>query len=93
MMKRVHVTVTGTVQGVAFRAMTRREALRNNVQGWVRNLPDGRVEAVFEGADDAVDRVVSWCRQGPRMADVERMETGEEPWTGEFHDFEIRYGP
>ena len=90
-MKRVHVTVTGTVQGVAFRAMTRREAIRNRVSGWVRNLPDGRVEAVFEGADDAVDRVVSWCRQGPRMAAVEFIETAEEPWTGEFREFEIRY--
>jgi len=92
-MKRVRVTVTGTVQGVAFRAMTRREAIRNGVRGWVRNLPDGRVEAVFEGADDAVDRVVGWCRYGPRMAAVEFIEAVEEPWTDEFHDFEIRYGP
>jgi len=92
-MKRVHVTVAGTVQGVAFRAMTRREALRNNVRGWVRNLPDGRVEAVFEGAPEDVDRVVSWCRSGPRTANVEFIEAVEEPWRGEFHDFDIRYGP
>jgi acylphosphatase len=90
--KRVHVTITGTVQGVAFRAMTRSEAIRNNVSGWVRNRPDRRVEAVFEGRPDDVDRVVGWCRMGPSLAVVERVEMLEEPYTGSFTDFSIRYG-
>ena len=70
-MKRVHVTITGMVQGVFFRAKTRNEAIRNNVSGWVRNLPDGRVEAVFEGKPEDVDRVVGWCRIGPSLAAVD----------------------
>jgi acylphosphatase len=91
-MKRVHVTITGTVQGVAFRAKTRREAIRNNVSGWVKNLPDGRVEAVFEGKNEDVDRVVGWCRIGPSLAAVTNVEMLEEEYTGAFTDFSIRYG-
>jgi acylphosphatase len=91
--KRVHVTVTGRVQGVAFRAKTRSEAIRHNVSGWVRNLPDGSVEAVFEGKPEDVERVVSWCRTGPSLAVVEQMESREEPYSGAFKDFSIRYGP
>ena len=91
-MKRVHVTITGMVQGVFFRAKTRNEAIRNNVKGWVRNLPDGRVEAVFEGKPEDVDRVVSWCRIGPSLAAVEHIEVTEEDYTGTFADFSIRYG-
>jgi acylphosphatase len=92
-MKRVHVYITGRVQGVAFRAKTRSEAIRNNVSGWVRNLPDGRVEAVFEGKPEDVDHVVGWCRVGPSLATVEQMESREEPYSGAFKDFSIRYGP
>jgi len=91
-MKRVRVTITGMVQGVFFRAKTRNEAIRNNVKGWVRNLSDGRVEAVFEGKPEDVDRVVSWCRIGPSLAAVEHVEVAEEPYTGAFTDFSIRYG-
>lgn len=91
-MKRIHVTISGRVQGVFFRARTRDEAIRNNVRGWVRNLPDGRVEAVFEGRPEDVDRVVEWCRIGPRHAAVDRVEAVEEPYTGAFRSFEIRYG-
>lgn len=91
-MKRVHVTITGMVQGVFFRAKTRNEAIRNNVTGWVKNLPDGRVEAVFEGRPEDVDRVVGWCRIGPSLAEVKGVESVEEPYTGAFTDFTIRYG-
>jgi acylphosphatase len=91
-MKRLHVTIRGTVQGVAFRAKTRSEAIRNNVSGWVRNLPDGGVEAVFEGKPEDVDRVVGWCRVGPSLAVVERVEVLEESYSGAFKDFSIRYG-
>jgi acylphosphatase len=91
-MKRVHVTITGMVQGVFFRAKTRNEAIGNNVSGWVRNLPDGRVEAVFEGKAEDVDRVVAWCRIGPSLAAVTNVEMREEAYTGVFTDFSIRYG-
>jgi len=91
-MKRIHVTISGRVQGVFFRARTREEAVRNDVRGWVRNLPDGRVEAVFEGRPEDVDRVVAWCRIGPSHAVVDRVEAVEEPYTGAFRSFEIRYG-
>jgi acylphosphatase len=91
-MKRVRVTITGMVQGVFFRAKTRNEAIRNNVTGWVRNLPDGRVEAVFEGRPEDVDRVVGWCRIGPSLAEVTNVEMREEAYTGAFTDYSIRYG-
>lgn len=91
--KRVHVIVAGRVQGVFFRVKTRNESIRNNVRGWVRNLPDGRVEAVFEGNPDDVDRVVAWCRIGPSHASVEHVEAVEETYSGAFRDFIIRYGP
>jgi len=91
-MKRAHVIITGMVQGVFFRAKTRNEAIRNHVTGWVRNLPDGRVEAIFEGKPEDVDRVVDWCRIGPSLAEVESVEAFEEPYTGAFTDFSIRYG-
>jgi acylphosphatase len=90
--KRVHVTITGMVQGVFFRAKTRNEAIRNNVTGWVRNLADGRVEAVIEGKPEDVDRVVSWCRIGPSLAAVDVVEAIEEPYTGAFEAFTVRYG-
>jgi acylphosphatase len=88
--KRVHVYVTGTVQGVSFRYYTLQEATRAGATGWVRNLPDGRVEAVFEGSEAAVERVVAWCRQGPRGARVEQVEILPETPTGEFQGFRIR---
>jgi acylphosphatase len=90
--KRVHVYITGRVQGVAFRAKTHSEAIQHNVSGWVRNLPDGGVEAVFEGAPEDVDRVVGWCRIGPSLAEVTKVEMREEAYTGAFTDFSIRYG-
>ncbi|OPY10587.1 MAG: Acylphosphatase [Syntrophaceae bacterium PtaB.Bin038] len=92
-MKRVRVIVAGAVQGVFFRARTRNEAIRNSVRGWVRNLPDGRVEAVFEGQPEDVDRLVEWCRIGPSHAFVDHVEVTEEAYTGAFRDFSIRYGP
>ncbi|WP_028841287.1 acylphosphatase [Thermodesulfobacterium hveragerdense] len=89
-MKRVHVYISGKVQGVYFRAYTEEEALRLGVKGWVRNLPDGRVEAVFEGEDEAVDKMVAWCHRGSPYAKVTHVEVIEEPYKGEFNDFRIR---
>lgn len=71
------VVVHGRVQGVFFRDTTRREARRQGLAGWVRNCPDGTVEAVFEGAGDAVAAMVRWCREGPRHADVDDVEVSE----------------
>lgn len=87
---RAHVLVSGRVQGVYFRDTARREARRRNVRGWVRNLPDGRVEAVFEGRPEDVAALVAWCRHGPPEARVTHVEVRDEPPSGEFVSFEIR---
>ncbi len=71
------VVVSGRVQGVFFRDCTRREAARLGVTGWVRNRADGTVQAHVEGRAEAVERLVSWCREGPRHAVVERVEVGD----------------
>jgi acylphosphatase len=77
---RKRVVVHGRVQGVFFRDSARQRAEAAGVAGWVANRPDGTVEAVFEGDDDAVEALVRWMHEGPRGADVERVEvTGEEP--------------
>lgn len=91
MMKRVHVYIRGRVQGVFFRAHTRKAAMGFRINGWVRNLPDGRVEAVFEGRQPEVDAVIDWCHRGPSAAIVERVDILDEPYTGEFDDFRILY--
>ena len=72
----------GFVQGVGFRFALVREAESRGVAGWVRNRPDGLVEAVFEGSTEAVDSMVRWCRHGPRGARVERVQVSEEEAAG-----------
>jgi len=86
---RYRVLVSGRVQGVFFRDTCRRLAQENGVSGWVRNLPDGRVEAVFEGSPHNVARLVDWSRHGPRLAQVENIEIHPEPPTG-LPNFQIR---
>lgn len=76
---RRRVVVRGNVQGVWFRESTRRLAERHGVTGWVRNRPDGAVEAVFEGGGDAVERLVEFCRTGPPDAAVASVEETAEP--------------
>lgn len=88
---RVHVTIDGHVQGVFFRDRTQRQANARGVAGWVRNLPDGRVEAVFEGEESAVQQLVAWCHQGPPNAYVTGVDSRAEVATGEFRTFSIRY--
>jgi acylphosphatase len=79
-LSRAHVFVSGLVQGVSFRWYTVQEARSRGLGGFVRNLPDGRVEAVFEGKDEAVEQMVAWCRHGPRHARVTSVDVGyEEP--------------
>ncbi|WP_332662963.1 acylphosphatase [Aeromicrobium sp.] len=77
-MIRRRVVVRGAVQGVFFRASCQREAAVRGVAGWVSNRPDGAVEAVFEGADAAVEALVEWCRQGPPHAAVSGVEVSDE---------------
>jgi len=89
---RAHVYVSGQVQGVFFRSQTQDEAERHGVTGWVRNLPDGRVEAVFEGEKEAVDRLIEFCRHGPLGARVKNIDVVWENYTGEFKGFRIRFG-
>jgi len=86
---RARVMIGGRVQGVNFRACTRDEARAFGVDGWVRNLEDGRVEAVFEGPKLAVKRIISWCYGGPSHASVERVEVQWEHPTGQERDFSI----
>lgn len=80
---RAHVWVSGVVQGVFFRRATARTAAANGVGGWVRNLPDGRVEAVFEGDPLAVEQTLAWIRVGPPRAIVEHVEVIREDPLGE----------
>ena len=89
--KRVHLLVEGRVQGVYFRQGMMETAEKNNVLGWVRNLPDNKVEAVLEGNDSNVDAVIEWARFGPAGAVVQELKVTEEEYVGEFSDFEIRY--
>jgi acylphosphatase len=86
-MRRVHVFVAGRVQGVFFRASCAEEARALGVAGWVRNAPDGRVEAVFEGPDATVKAMVDWCRRGPAHARVDGVEVEREAPAGDagFH--------
>ena len=80
---RKRVVVSGRVQGVWFRESCRNEADARRVAGWVRNRPDGKVEAVFEGAPDAVEALVGWCEIGPIRARVVRVEVTDELPVGE----------
>ena len=86
---RAHVFVSGTVQGVYYRASTRDAARNRGVDGWVRNLDDGRVEAVFEGEEDAVEGMVEWCHTGSDAASVENVEIEHDDPEAES-GFEIR---
>lgn len=77
-MQRSHIFIYGFVQGVGFRFAVQRAASSYGVSGWVRNRPDGAVEAVFEGEPEDVEALVDFCRRGPRGAEVERVEIEEE---------------
>ena len=90
-LKRIHIFVTGRVQGVFFRQSTRVIAIKNNVNGWVRNLDDGRVEIIAEGEIQNIDAFVDWCKTGPANSRVDEFELSEENSTDEFENFEVRY--
>jgi len=88
---RAHVVVSGRVQAVFFRAETRSRASSLGLSGWVRNNPDGTVEAVFEGDEEHVESMVEWCRRGPAHAEVDDVNVAWEPARGE-EGFVVRGG-
>ncbi|NJL01950.1 MAG: acylphosphatase [Spirulinaceae cyanobacterium SM2_1_0] len=85
---RIHVLISGVVQGVGYRYATTRQAQRLGLNGWVRNLPDGRVEAVFEGDRAAVERAITWCHSGSPAAQVSQVAAQEEAFEG-LSGFEV----
>ena len=89
--KRVHLLISGRVQGVYFRQGTMEVAEKNNVLGWVRNLQDDRVEAILEGNTSNVDAVIEWAHFGPAGAVVDEIKITEENYIGEVSEFEILY--
>ena len=88
---RAHLIVTGRVQGVCFRAETRKAATRFGLTGWVRNRDDGSVEAIVEGPKTDVTALVDWCRTGPPMSQVAEVAVTWQAHRGEFGDFGIRF--
>lgn len=87
---RAHVMISGRVQGVFYRSDTRDAARRIGVAGWVRNTPDGRVEAIFEGDRADVEKMVQWCRSGSPDAQVENVDVDYQEYQAEFDSFAIR---
>jgi len=89
--QRIRIFVTGKVQGVFFRQALQVMAKKNDVFGWVKNLKDGRVEAVLEGNEEKVSRLVEWSHRGPANARVEDVEIRNEKFIGEFSKFDVLY--
>jgi len=89
--QRIRFFVTGRVQGVFFRQSLKVMAKKNDVFGWVKNLKDGRVEAVLEGDEEKVSRLVEWAHGGPANAIVEDVEIHNEKFTSEFSKFDVLY--
>jgi acylphosphatase len=88
--EQAHVYVSGQVQGVFFRDTAREKAEQLGLNGWVKNLPDGRVEALFEGPSERVREMVRWCEEGPSRAEVEDVDTEFEASRGDLTGFEVR---
>ena len=88
---RKHVIIKGRVQGVFFRANLQEKAYEYNITGWVTNNYDGSVEAVFEGENENVKKIVKWCHRGPRGAVVTEVQVNDEEYTDSFSTFSIKY--
>lgn len=84
-----HLLISGHVQGVCFRHYTRQTAIKNGVTGWVKNLPDGRVEALLEGEKKAMEATIEWCNSGPEWSRVDQVEIEAQDVTGKFESFSI----
>jgi acylphosphatase len=87
---RAHVYISGQVQGVFFRASAHSEAKKLGLTGWIRNILDGQVEAVFEGEEEKVKEMVAWCGRGPEGAQVSGVDVKYEPATKEFSGFIVK---
>lgn len=90
-MKRLHIFIEGKVQGVFYRATMQRVARTLQLNGWIRNLPNGQVEALFEGDDKRLDEIINWSWIGPPQASVKSVTWTEEAYQGEYSDCSIRY--
>ncbi len=88
---RAHVIISGRVQGVYYRQNTVKQAQRFGLSGWIKNLNDGRVEAVFEGEKDVVEKIVNWAKKGPFFAKVSSVKVDWQEYIGEFNNFGIKY--
>lgn len=88
---RAHLIISGRVQGVFFRAETRRAAGVYGVSGWVRNLPDGTVEALIEGKKNDVVSLINWCKKGPPASHVDNVTVDWQDYEGAFNAFDVRY--
>jgi len=88
---RVHLFISGRVQGVFYRSTMRQKAKTFEVKGFCKNISDGRVEAVIEGEEEKVNKLIVWAKKGPFFAKVDRVEIKEENYIGEFKDFKIIY--
>ncbi len=90
-MQQVHVYISGFVQGVGFRQFIKHSAKKNGIAGWVKNLPDGRVEAIFQGSKVSIERIILRCKKGPMLSEVEDVYVEWNPKNLEkFLDFSIR---
>jgi acylphosphatase len=89
--QRIRIIVTGKVQGVFFRQSLKIKAKQNEIFGWVKNLKDGRVEAILEGDEEKINRIIEWAHGGPANARVEDVEIQNEKFIGEFSNFDVLY--
>ncbi|HBR15999.1 MAG: acylphosphatase [Deltaproteobacteria bacterium RIFCSPLOWO2_12_FULL_43_16] len=89
---RAHLTIEGIVQGVFFRAHTKEQADRNSINGWVKNKPDGTVEALFEGEEASVKKLIEWCHHGPTGAAVKKVGVVWHEYKDEFKNFTVIRG-
>lgn len=87
---RIFMIIKGRVQGVFFRYKTQQEAQKLGLNGWVKNNGDGSVEILAEGDKDKLEELIEWCKEGPRSAQVEKVEVKWQKYVGEFEGFEIR---
>jgi acylphosphatase len=89
MKTRVHVVISGQVQGVWYRASTKEKAEELGLTGWVKNIAHGNVEAVFEGDESTVNEMIAWCRKGPPLAQVINVKVTRQRFGGEFVEFTV----
>ncbi len=89
-MKQVHIFISGNVQGVGYRYFIKSAALQNGIAGWAKNLPGGRVEAVLQGEEKALEKVLEKCRKGPFLAEVKDLDSNWEEVTEALGNFEVR---